>query len=218
MSEALPVIYLARHGETAWTLSGQHTGLTDLPLTPAGERNARQLGQRLIGLRFAAVFTSPLQRAVRTCELAGFGSVAKVDPDLVEWNYGQFDGLRSAEILAKYPNWDLFRDGSPDGESPAQVAERADRVAKRLRAFQADFLLFSSGHFLRVLAARWLGLDPVGGRYLLLSTASLSVLGYEHNLSEPVIRLWNDDHHLAKEPVDSSVLEISAHDVQPSRV
>src|SRR5271166_5998527 len=113
MSEALPVIYLARHGETAWTLSGQHTGLTDLPLTPAGERNARQLGQRLKGLRFAAVFSSPLQRAVRTCRLAGFGSMAKVDSDLVEWDYGQFDGLRSAEILAKYPNWDLFRDGCP---------------------------------------------------------------------------------------------------------
>ena len=218
MSEALPVIYLARHGETAWTLSGQHTGLTDLPLTPAGERNARQLGQRLKGLRFAAVFSSPLQRAVRTCRLAGFGSMAKVDSDLVEWDYGQFDGLRSAEILAKYPNWDLFRDGCPGGESPTQIAGRADRVAKRLRALQADVLLFSSGHFLRVLAARWLGLDPVGGRYLLLSTASLSVLGYEHNLSQPVIRLWNDDHHVAKEPVQLSVLETSAPDVQPSRV
>ena len=218
MSEALPVIYLARHGETAWTLSGQHTGLIDLPLTPAGERNARQLGERLKGSRFAAVFTSPLQRAVRTCELAGFGSIAKVDPDLVEWNYGQFEGLRLAEILAKYPNWDLFRDGCPGGESPTQIAGRADRVAKRLRALQADVLLFSSGHFLRVLAARWLGLDPVGGRYLLLSTASLSVLGYEHNLSQPVIRLWNDDHHVAKEPVQLSVLGTSAPDVQPSRV
>jgi len=218
MSEALPVIYLARHGETAWTLSGQHTGLTDLPLTPAGERNARQLGQRLKGLRFAAVFSSRLQRAVRTCRLAGFGSMAKVDSDLVEWDYGQFDGLRSAEILAKYPNWDLFRDGCPGGESPTQIAGRADRVAKRLRALQADVLLFSSGHFLRVLAARWLGLDPVGGRYLLLSTASLSVLGYEHNLSQPVIRLWNDDHHVAKEPVQLSVLGTSAPDVQPSRV
>ena len=218
MNEALPKIYLARHGETAWTLSGQHTGLTDLPLTPAGERNARQLGQRLKGLRFAAVFTSPLQRAVRTCSLAGFGSMAKVDPDLVEWDYGQFDGLRSAEILAKYPNWDLFRDGCPCGESPAQVAGRADRVAKRLRALQADVLLFSSGHFLRVLAARWLGLDLAGGRHLLLSTASLSVLGYEHNLSQPVIRLWNDDHHVAKEPVHSSVVETSSQEVQPSRV
>ena len=218
MSEALPVVYLARHGETAWTLSGQHTGLTDLPLTSAGERNARQLGQRLKGLRCAAVFTSPLQRAVRTCRLAGFGSMAKVDSDLVEWDYGQFDGLRSAEILAKYPNWDLFRDGCPGGESPTQVAARANRVVKRIRALQADVLLFSSGHFLRVLAARWLGLDPAGGRYLLLSTASLSVLGYEHNLSQPVVRLWNDDHHVAKEPVHSSVVDITAQDVQPSRV
>jgi len=218
MSKALPVIYLARHGETAWTVSGQHTGLTDLPLTPAGERNARQLGQRLKDLSFAAVFTSPLQRAVRTCELAGFGSVAKVDPDLVEWNYGQFEGLRSAEILAKSPNWDLFRDGCPGGESPAQIGARADRVVQRIRALQADVILFSSGHFLRVLAARWLGLEPAGWRYLLLSTASLSVLGYEHNLSEPVIRLWNDDHHVAKEPVQLSVLGTSAPDVQPSRV
>jgi len=218
MSEALPVIYLARHGETAWTLSGQHTGLTDLPLTPAGERNARQLGQRLKGLGFAAVFTSPLQRAVRTCELAGFGSMAKVDSDLVEWDYGQFDGLRSAEILAKYPNWDLFRDGCPGGESPAQVGTRADGVAERIRALRTNLLLFSSGHFLRVLAARWLGIDPAAARYLLLSTASLSVLSYEHNLSQPVIRLWNDDHHVAKEPVHLSVLETSAPDVQPSRV
>jgi len=218
MSEALPVIYLARHGETAWTLSGQHTGRTDLPLTPAGERNARQLGQRLKGLRFAAVFTSPLQRAVRTCELAGFGSMAKIDSDLVEWDYGQFDGLRSAEILAKYPNWDLFRDGCPGGESPAQVGTRADGVAERIRALRANLLLFSSGHFLRVLAARWLGIDPAAARYLLLSTASLSVLSYEHNLSQPVIRLWNDDHHVAKEPVHLSVLETSAPDVQPSRV
>ena len=217
MSEALPVVYLARHGETAWTLSGQHTGLIDLPLTPAGERNARQLGERLKGSRFAAVFTSPLQRAVRTCELAGFSSVAKVDPGLVEWNYGQFEGLRLAEILAKHPNWDLFRDGCPDGESPAQVGARADRVVERLRKLQADVLLFSSGHFLRVLAARWLGLDPAGGRYLLLSTASLSVLGYEHNPSQPVIRLWNDDHHVPKEPTHSGVPEISAQDVQPSR-
>jgi len=218
MSEALPVVYLARHGETAWTVSGQHTGLTDLPLTPAGEGNARQLGQRLKGLRFAAVFTSPLQRALRTCELAGFGPVAKVDPDLVEWNYGQFEGLRLAEILAKRPDWQLFRDGCPAGESPAQVGARADRVVERLRALQADVLLFSSGHFLRVLAARWLGLDPAGGRYLLLSTASLSILGYEHDLSEPVIRLWNDDHHVTKEPIHSGVPQISAQDVQPSRV
>ena len=212
MSEALPAVYLARHGETAWSLSGQHTGLTDLPLTPNGERNARRLGERLKGMTFSDVFTSPLQRAARTCELAGFGIVAQPDLDLVEWDYGQYEGLRSAEILAKRPDWQLFRDGAPGGESPAQVAERADRVVQRVRTIPGDVLLFSSGHFIRVLAARWLGLDPgSAGKYFLLSTASLSAVGYEHNLSEPVIRLWNDDHHV----INSSQLfgeELSAVD------
>jgi broad specificity phosphatase PhoE len=198
MSEVLPVLYVARHGETAWSLSGQHTGLTDLPLTPNGERNARRLGERLKGMTFAKVFTSPLRRAVRTCELAGFGDVAETDPDLVEWNYGQYEGLRSAEILAEHPDWQLFRDGCPRGESPAQVGERADRVVQRVRTVPGNVLLFSSGHFIRVLAARWLALDPEqAGKYFLLTTASLSALGYEHKLSHPVIRLWNDDHHVA---------------------
>ena len=198
MSEVLPVLYVARHGETAWSLSGQHTGLTDLPLTPNGERNARRLGKRLKGMSFAKVFTSPLQRAARTCELAGFGDVAETDPDLVEWNYGQYEGLCSAEIFAERPNWQLFRDGCPGGESPAQVGERADRVVQRVRTVPGSVLLFSSGHFIRVLAARWLALGPEpAGRYFLLTTASLSALGYEHKLSQPVIRLWNDDHHVA---------------------
>jgi broad specificity phosphatase PhoE len=198
MSEVLPVMYVARHGETAWSLSGQHTGLTDLPLTPNGERNARRLGERLKGLTFARVFTSPLQRAARTCELAGFGAVAEIDPNLVEWNYGQYEGLRSAEILAERPDWQLFRDGCPGGESPAQVGERADRVVQRVRAVLGNVLLFSSGHFIRVLAARWLALGPgSAGKHFLLTTASLSALGYEHKLSRPVIRLWNDDHHVA---------------------
>jgi probable phosphoglycerate mutase len=196
MSEALPVIYLARHGETAWSLSGQHTGLTDLPLTAPGERNASRLGERLRGLTFARVFTSPLQRAARTCELAGFGTVAEVDADLVEWNYGHYEGRRTVEIHAERPDWQLFRDGCPGGESPDQVGVRADRVVSRVRAIHGNVLLFSSGHFLRVFAARWLGLEPAGGRYFLLSTASLSALGYEHNLSEPVIRLWNETHHV----------------------
>jgi len=197
MSQALPVIYMARHGETAWTLTGQHTGLTDLPLTPNGERNAQRLAKRLEGLNFAKVVTSPLKRAARTCELAGFGAVAETDPDLVEWNYGQYEGLRSAEILARRPDWDLFRDGCPGGESPAQVGERADRVVQRVRAVAGDVLLFSSGHFIRVLAARWLELGPgSAGKHFLLSTASLSAVGYEHKLSQPVIRLWNDDHHV----------------------
>jgi broad specificity phosphatase PhoE len=196
MSEALPVIYLARHGETAWSLSGQHTGLTDLPLTEPGERNARRLGERLHGLTFARVFTSPLQRAARTCELAGFGTVAEVDGDLLEWNYGDYEGRRTVEIHAERPDWQLFRDGCPGGESPDQVGARADRVVNRVRSIQGDVLLFSSGHFLRVFAARWLGLEPAGGRYFLLGTASLSALGYEHNLSESVIRLWNETHHV----------------------
>lgn len=198
MSDVLPVLYVARHGETAWSLSGQHTGLTDLPLTPNGERNARRLGERLKGMTFAKVFTSPLQRATRTCELAGFGAVAETDPDLVEWNYGQYEGRRSAEILAERPDWQLFRDGCPGGESPAQVGERADRVVQRVRTVPGNVLLFSSGHFIRVLAARWLALGPgSAGSYFLLTTASLSALGYEHKLSQPVIRLWNDDHHVA---------------------
>jgi len=196
MSELLSVFYLARHGETAWSLSGQHTGRTDLPLTERGERNARALGERLRGLTFAKVFTSPLQRAARTCELAGFGSVAEIDPDLVEWDYGQYEGRRSAEIRVERPDWQLFRDGCPGGESPGQIGARADRVMGRVRAVKGDVLVFSSGHFLRVFAARWLGLDAAGGRYLLLSTASLSALSYEHNLAEPVIRLWNDNRHV----------------------
>jgi len=198
VSDKLPIIYLARHGETAWSLSGQHTGLTDLPLTERGERNARQLGARLEGLTFGKVFTSPLQRAARTCELAGFGSAAEIDRDLLEWDYGQYEGRRSAEIHAERPDWQLFRDGCPGGESPNQVGARAERVVRRLRQIQGDVLLFSSGHFLRVLAARWIGLEAEGGRHFLLSTASLSALGYEHNLSEPVIRLWDDSRHVVK--------------------
>jgi len=197
MSEPLPVIYVARHGETNWSLSGQHTGLTDLPLTERGERNARRLGERLKGLSFAKVLTSPLQRAARTCELAGFGAGAEVDRDLLEWNYGEYEGRRTAEILAERPDWQLFRDGCPRGELPDKIGARADRVVSRVRAVQGDVLLFSSGHFLRVLAARWLGLEPAGGRYFLLSTASLGILAYEHNNpSEPVIRLWNDTRHV----------------------
>ena len=194
----LQVIYLARHGETAWSLSGQHTGLTDLPLTERGECNARRLGERLKGLEFARVFTSPLQRASRTCELAGFGPRAEIDRDLVEWYYGDYEGLRTADIHAKRPDWEPFRDGFPGGESLEEIGARADRVVNRVRSVDGAVLLFSSAHFLRVLAARWLGLNPQGARYFLLSTASLSTLTYEHNPSQPVIGLWNDTHHLSK--------------------
>jgi broad specificity phosphatase PhoE len=198
MREVFPEIYLARHGNTAWTLTGQHTGLIDLPLTPNGECKARRLGERLKDMTFAKLFTSTLQRAARTCDLAGFGAVAETDPDLVEWDYGQYEGLRLAEILQERPDWQLLRDGCPGGESPAQIAGRADRVVERVRVVSGNALLFSSGHFIRVLAARWLALSPgSAGRYFVLSPASLSALSYEHNLSQPVIRLWNDDHHVA---------------------
>ena len=197
MSEELPIVYLARHGETAWSLTGQHTGLTDLLLTEAGELNARRLAERLKGLAFVKVLSSPLKRAVRTCELAGFGAVAEIECDLVEWNYGEYEGRRGAEIRAGRPDWQLFRDGCPGGESPPEVAARADRVVSRLRGVQGDVLVFSSGHFIRVLAARWIGIEPtVHSRSFMLSTASLSALGYENNLSRPVIRLWNDTQHV----------------------
>src|SRR5947207_12206270 len=172
MSEVLPIVYLARHGETAWTLSGQHTGLTDLPLTERGERNARRLEERLRGVTFAKVFTSPLQRARRTCELAGFGSVAEIDRDLLEWNYGEYEGRLTTDIHRERPDWHLFRDGCPGGESPNEAGARPDRVLKRCRAAEGDVLLFSSGHLLRVLAARGLGGEPGAGRFVPLTTAS----------------------------------------------
>ena len=194
--KGLQVVYLARHGETAWSLSGQHTGHTDLPLTIRGECNARLLGKRLQGLEFTRVFTSPLQRARRTCELAGFGAAAAVDQDLIEWNYGDYEGIRTADILAIRPHWELFRDGFPGGESFDDIGARADRVVGRIRSIDGAVLLFSSGHFLRFLAARWLGLEPRGARFFLLGTASLSTLTYEHDPSEPAIGFWNDTRHL----------------------
>jgi broad specificity phosphatase PhoE len=198
MSEELQIVYLARHGETAWSLSGQYTGRTDLPLTEGGERNARQLGKRLHGLTFAKVYTSPLQRAVRTCELAGFGAMAEVEPDLVEWDYGEYEGRRTVEILGERPSWLLFHDGCPGGESPAQASARADRIVSRVREVQGNVLLFSSGHFIRVLATRWIELEVSdNARRFMLSTASLSAVGYENELSRPVIRLWNDTNHVS---------------------
>jgi len=191
-----PNVFLARHGETAWSLSGQHTGLTDLPLTARGEANARTLAAPLAGVKFALVLTSPLIRAARTCELAGFGGVAIDDRDLVEWNYGDYEGKRTADILSANPGWKLFNDGCPGGESPVRVAARADRVIARARAAGGNVLLFSSGHILRMIGARWLGLPPSGGAYFLLGTASISVLSYEHDLGEPVHRFWNDTRHL----------------------
>jgi broad specificity phosphatase PhoE len=191
LSEQLPVVWLVRHGETAWSLAGRHTGLTDLPLTERGEHAARGLSDRLRGTNFAQVWVSPLQRAMRTCALAGFDTVAAKDRDLVEWDYGAFEGLTAQQIRARQPNWSLFRDGCPEGETLAAIGARADRVVCRVRDVDANVLLFSSGHFLRVLAARWLGEDASAGRHFALGTAALCALGYDHDQSEPVIRLWN---------------------------
>ena len=198
MSESkLPQIWLARHGETTWSLSGQHTGRTDLPLTERGQKNAELLGKRLARRSFPAVFTSPLQRARRTCEIAGSADSARVEPDLVEWDYGEYEGLTTAQILQRRPDWNLFRDGCPGGESVAQISARADRAVSKLRAANGDVLVFSSGHILRVIAARWLGMPASAGEHFALDTATLSVLGYLHNLAEPAIRLWNDACHLS---------------------
>jgi probable phosphoglycerate mutase len=190
--DALPVVVLARHGETEWSRAGRHTGRTDLPLTERGEADARRLGERLRGRRFARVFSSPLQRASRTCALAGFGDVAELDADLLEWNYGDYEGRRTREIRDERPDWVVFRDGAPGGESPSEVAARADRVIERVRGIDADVLLFSSAHFLRLLAVRWIGQPAPAAARLVLGTASLSILGYDHDRSEPAIRLWND--------------------------
>lgn len=192
MVPALPLIHLVRHGETAWTQTRQHTGLTDIPLTERGRLDAQRLGERLRRNKAAHVFTSPLQRAKTTCDLAGFGANATVDADLVEWDYGDYEGLTTAEIRQRAPGWQLFRDGCPGGETAADVGRRADRFLARLSRLDGDSLVFSSGHFLRVLTARWLGLDASQARLFLLSTTTLSILGYEHDRTDPVIRLWND--------------------------
>jgi broad specificity phosphatase PhoE len=191
----LPQVYLARHGATAWTVAGRHTGRTDLPLTAEGAANARRLGQRLQGLSFARVLTSPLQRAAQTCELTGFRAVARSDGDLMEWDYGDYEGKTSAEIQRLRPGWDLFRAGCPGGESVADVGTRAERVLARIRAFDGHTLIFSHGHFLRVFTARWLALDAAAGHCFYLGTAALSILGYEYDRGRPVIALWNDCGH-----------------------
>ena len=185
-------LYLMRHGETAWSLSGQHTGRTDIPLIEQGEQDARKLAERLRAVKFSRVFTSPLQRARQTCELAGLGDLAEIEPDLVEWDYGEYEGLRPVDIRKARPDWNVFRDGCPGGEAPGQISARADRLITRLRTLEGNIALFSHGHFGRVLAARWIGLEIRQAQTLLLSTASISILGYEHNVAEvPAIVLWN---------------------------
>jgi probable phosphoglycerate mutase len=191
MSSPLPLIYLARHGDTAWTLTGQHTGRTDLPLIEQAESQARELGAGLAGLRIDRILSSPLQRARRTAELAMPHAAIELDDDLMEWDYGDYEGKRTVDIKGERPGWRLFRDGCPGGESLQSVGERADRVISRIRADGGNVLLFGHRDSLRILAVRWIGLDPVEGRSLMLAPASLSVLGYDHDLNEPAIHAWN---------------------------
>jgi broad specificity phosphatase PhoE len=183
-------LWLIRHGETEWSISGRHTGRTDLPLTPNGERRATEVGKLLANHRFALVLTSPMSRAKETCRLAGFGDVAEVDANLLEWDYGEYEGRTSAEIQAARPGWSLWRDGVLGGESLAQVAARAQAVIDRALRAPGDVLLFAHGHVLRVLICTWLGLPPEMGRLFALGTASVTTLGYEH--VQPALVRLND--------------------------
>ena len=193
MAQSLPRLFLIRHGNTDWAETHRFTGRSDIPLNQRGENNARRLAGRLAGIAFNRIFSSPLQRARRTCELAGFAATAQVDPDLAEWNYGQLEGEFSDEIHRQQPDWDLFRDGAPGGESPNDVAARADRFIQKVRQIGGDVAAFSSGHISRVIASRWIGLGPQAAGKLLCSTASVGILSYEHGLDRPAIELWNDD-------------------------
>ena len=185
-----PEIVLVRHGETEWTLSGQHTGSTDIPLTEHGREDARAVGEALKDRRFALALTSPLSRATETCRLAGLGDSALVRDELVEWDYGDYEGRKTVDIRKERPGWSLWRDGVPNGETAADVAARVDRVIGELRSVDGDAVVFAHGHLLRVLAARWLGLEPEAGRLFALDPATISVLGYERETS--VLRLWNE--------------------------
>jgi probable phosphoglycerate mutase len=181
-----------RHGDTAWSDAHRHTGLTDVPLNNNGEQQARALAARLKDLRFARTFTSPLQRALHTCELAGFATEAEPDSDLVEWDYGDYEGLTTPDIQQERPEWNLFSDGCPNGEMPEEIMQRADRFIEKVRSVQGDVIAFTSGHITRVIAARWLALEPEAGKLFFVSTAAIGILSYEHNSSEPVIGLWNE--------------------------
>ena len=187
-------VFVVRHGQTEWSLNGRHTGRTDIPLTDEGRHQAELAGARLAGHDLALVLSSPMARAYESCKLAGLGDQAVIDDDLLEWNYGEYEGLRSAEIREQRPGWWMWTDGCPGGETAADVASRVDRVTQRCRAADGDVALFAHGHVLRVLGARWAGQDPVLGATLFLSTASVSVLGSEHD--NPVINRWNDTSHL----------------------
>jgi broad specificity phosphatase PhoE len=185
-------LYLVRHGETAWSITGQHTGRTDIPLTARGEQDSRRLAEGLHSVRFSRVLTSPRQRARRTCELVGLDTAMEIEPGLAEWDYGDYEGQRSADIRKRRPDWNLFRDGCPHGESPVDVSDRAERLITQLRALQGNIAVFSHGHFLRALAVRWIGLPVSQAQHLLLSTASVSILSYEQqSTEESAIVLWN---------------------------
>lgn len=192
----MPTIWIVRHGQTEWSVSGKHTGRQNIPLTPDGEGEARKLEERLRPIRFAAVLTSPLERARRTCDLAGFRARAELVPDLMEWNYGDYEGLKSAEIRAKRPGWHLFRDGCPGGEELKDVVARADHVVRRLKTMEGNVLVFSHGHLLRVLAVRWAGIAAETGSRFGLAPASISILGWDAGSGDPVIDHWNDVSHL----------------------
>jgi probable phosphoglycerate mutase len=187
-------MWLVRHGETEWSRSGRHTGRTDVPLTARGERQASLLGRHLSGRKFALVLTSPLGRARETCRLAGYAEVAHPDPDLVEWDYGAYEGRTSADIRREVADWTIWTGGPRGGESIDEVGARADQVIRRCLEAAGDVALFAHGHVLRILAVRWLGLSAASGRYLALDTASLSALGHEHE--QRVIRRWNERHDL----------------------
>jgi broad specificity phosphatase PhoE len=185
----MPRVFAIRHGETAWSLSGQHTGISDIPLTDNGRRLATRLRPLLARQSFALVLSSPLQRARETCKLSGLAHAAIIDTDLVEWNYGKYEGLTPTEVHAGAPGWLVFRDGCPGGETPTEVGARVDRVIARARAADGDVALFAHGHVLRVLAARWLGLPPGAGQHFLLDTGTLNVLSYYRDV--PAIEIWN---------------------------
>lgn len=187
-------IYLIRHGETEWTISGQHTGTTDIPLTEKGKEDAMKLKRELQDVSFQLILSSPMQRAFNTCELAGFAKQARLDPDLVEWNYGEYEGLTTKQIWKNDPHWEIFAQGAPGGESVADVGARATHILAKLKSIHSSVALFSHGHFLRVLAARWLGLPPNEGRLFDLHPASISILGIEHQ--HHVIAQWNDTSYL----------------------
>jgi probable phosphoglycerate mutase len=196
MKPASPVLVLVRHGDTAWSRSGQHTGRTDIPLLEEGRRMATELREPLRARDFSAVWTSPLSRASETCALAGYGDVAQMRSDLMEWDYGTFEGKTKAEIRATSPNWTLWADGVPCGESARDVGARADRIIAEARSVEGNVLLFAHGHLLRVLTARWLGLPPTEGRLFTLSTASISMLGLDSDGDQQVLQVWNDTTHL----------------------